>query len=76
MTKLRVQDVRVGDRVRGARGTELTVTRIDTGLLGRDDLIALVEDSDEQWMKLPVPLDGEVELLERPEAAAELSSQG
>ena len=58
-------EVRVGDRLRLSTGQELTVTRIDEGLLGRSELLAFVEDSDEQWLKLPSPRDGEVELVSR-----------
>jgi len=57
-----VADIRVGDRVR-ARGLDLTVTRIDHPFMGRDAMVALVEDSDEQWLKVPVALDGTVERL-------------
>jgi hypothetical protein len=58
-------DVRVGDRLRTRTGLELTVTRIDHGLLGRQDFLSFVEDSDEQWLKMPAPRDGEVELVSR-----------
>jgi hypothetical protein len=65
MTSISVRDVRLGDRLRARDGTELTVTRIDEGFLGRPEMLAFVEDSSEQWFKLPAPIDGEVELLER-----------
>jgi hypothetical protein len=65
MTTVSVRDVRVGDRLRARDGTELTVTRIDEGFLGRPEMLAFVEDSALQWFKLPAPIDGEVELLER-----------
>lgn len=58
-------EVRIGDRLRTRTGLELTVTRIDHGLLGRPDMLAFVEDSDEQWLKMPAPADGEVELVSR-----------
>jgi hypothetical protein len=64
-TTVRATDVRIGDRLRTRTGLELTVTRIDHGLLGREDFISFVEDSDEQWLKLPAPRDGEVELVSR-----------
>jgi hypothetical protein len=57
--------VRVGDRLRARSGTELTVTRIDEGFLGRDDMLAFVEDSEAQWFKMPAPRDGDVELVSR-----------
>ena len=62
---IKATEVRVGDRLRTPAGAELTVTRIDHGLLGRPEFLAFVEDSDQQWLKLPVPLDGEVELVGR-----------
>jgi hypothetical protein len=65
MTAVSVRDVRVGDRLLARDGTELTVTRIDEGFLGRSEMLAFVEDSSRQWFKLPAPIDGEVELLER-----------
>ncbi|MCW2542658.1 MAG: hypothetical protein JWM40_210 [Frankiales bacterium] len=56
-------EVQVGDRIR-SRELELTVTRIDVGMLGNPGLIAFVEDSETQWLKLPVPIDAEVEVLQ------------
>jgi hypothetical protein len=64
-TTVKATDVRIGDRLRTRTGLELTVTRIDHGLLGREDFISFVEDSDEQWLKLPAPRDREVELVSR-----------
>ena len=55
--------VRIGDRLRTRGGIELTVTRIDDSFLGRDDMVAFVEDSDTQWLKLPAPREGDVELV-------------
>ena len=62
-TTVRATEVRIGDRLRTRTGLELTVTRIDHGLLGREDFLSFVEDSDEQWLKMPVPRDGVVELV-------------
>jgi hypothetical protein len=64
-TTVKASDVRIGDRVRTRTGLELTVTRIDHGLLGRPDFVSFVEDSDEQWLKMPAPRDGDVELVSR-----------
>jgi hypothetical protein len=64
-TTVKASDVRVGDRVRARSGTELTVTRIDDGFMGMPNMLAFVEDSDEQWFKMPAPGDGEVELVRR-----------
>jgi len=52
--------VRVGDRIH-AHGLELLVTRIDCPFMGSEEFVAFVEDSDAQWLKLPVPIDGIVE---------------
>ena len=62
---VKASDVRIGDRLRTRTGLELTVTRIDQGLLGREDFLSIVEDSSEQWLKMPAPRDGEVELVSR-----------
>jgi hypothetical protein len=61
-------EVRLGDRLRARSGAELTVTRIDEGFMGRADMLAFVEDSEEQWFKLPALRDGEVELVRRDDA--------
>jgi hypothetical protein len=62
---VKASDVRIGDRLRTGTGLELTVTRIDQGLLGREDFLSFVEDSDEQWLKMPAPRDGQVEIVSR-----------
>jgi hypothetical protein len=63
---VKASEVRLGDRVRARSGTELTVTRIDEGFMGNPDMLAFVEDSDEQWFKMPALRDGDVELVQRP----------
>ena len=64
-TTVKATDVQIGDRLRTRTGLELTVTRIDHGLLHRPDFLSLVEDSDEQWLKMPAPRDADVELVSR-----------
>jgi len=64
-TKIKATEVRVGDRLRTRLGDELTVTRIDDEFMGREEMLAFVEDSDVQWMKMPAPRAGEVELVQR-----------
>jgi hypothetical protein len=64
-TTIAASDVRTGDRLRTRSGIELTVTRVDDTFLGRTDMLAFVEDSDEQWLKMPALHDGEVELVRR-----------
>jgi hypothetical protein len=66
-TMIAATDVLVGDRLRSRDGTELTVSRIDQGFLGRPEMFAFVEDSAEKWFKMPAPRDGEVELVRRAE---------
>jgi hypothetical protein len=56
-------DVTVGDRVR-YRGThEFVVARIDENLLGRTDLVCLIEDSPERWHAYPARRSEPVERL-------------
>jgi hypothetical protein len=62
---VKASTIRVGDRVRARSGTELIVTRIDEGFMGNPEMLAFVEDSDEQWFKMPALRDGEIELLQR-----------
>jgi hypothetical protein len=68
-TPIKASEVRVGDRIRSKTGHEFTVTRIDDGFMGRPDMIALVEDSADQWFKMPSQLDGEIPLIARGGAA-------
>ena len=62
---IKATEVRLGDRLRARSGAELTVTRIDEGFMGRANMLAFVEDSEEQWFKLPALRDGDVELIRR-----------
>jgi hypothetical protein len=62
---VKASEVRVGDRVRARSGTELIVNRIDEAFMGNPDMLAFVEDSEEQWFKMPAPRDGDVELVQR-----------
>jgi len=65
---VKATEVRLGDRLRARSGAELTVTRIDEGFMGRANMLAFVEDSEEQWFKLPALRDGDVELVGRDDA--------
>lgn len=58
-------EVRVGDRLRTRSGDELVVTRIDDAFLGRTDMLAFIEDTEHQWLKMPALRAGEVELIRR-----------
>jgi glutathione peroxidase len=65
---VKAAEVRVGDRVLAPGGTALLVSRIDEDMLGRDGLLAFVEDTPARWAKLPTPSDNEVEVLTGAEA--------
>ena len=65
---IRSTEVRVGDRLRARSGVEMTVTRIDQRFFGNDEMVAFVEDSEEQWFKMPALRDGDVELVRRDDA--------
>jgi hypothetical protein len=60
--KAKAADVRPGDRIRTADGTELTATRIEPSFLGRENMIAFIEDTPQRWFKRPVPVDADVEI--------------
>jgi hypothetical protein len=62
---VKATEVRLGDRLRARPGAPLTVTRIDEEFMGRANMLAFVEDSEEQWFKLPAVRDGDVELVGR-----------
>jgi hypothetical protein len=51
-----------GNRVR-LRDVEITVARVEPNFLGRDGMIAFVEDTPERWLKVPTTADAEVEVL-------------
>jgi hypothetical protein len=55
-------EVVAGDRVR-VRDVEITVARVEPNFLGRDGMIAFVEDTPERWLKVPTTADAEVEVL-------------
>jgi glutathione peroxidase len=58
-------EARPGDRVRPREGLELTATRIERPFLGRDEMLALIDSSDEGWLKVPVMADALVEVQRR-----------
>jgi hypothetical protein len=67
---VKATEVQLGDRLRARSGAELTVTRIDEEFMGRANMLAFVEDSEEQWFKMPALRDGDVELVRRDDAVA------
>jgi glutathione peroxidase len=60
---VKAAEVKVGDRVLAPNGTALLVNRIDEAMMGRDGLLAFVEDSPARWAKLPSASDAEVQVL-------------
>lgn len=44
-------------------GTVITVTRIETRFLDNDEMICLIEDTDERWRAQPLRTDGEIDVL-------------
>jgi glutathione peroxidase len=60
---VKAAEVKVGDRVLAPNGTALLVNRIDEAMMGRDGLLAFVEDSSARWAKLPSASDAEVQVL-------------
>ena len=57
-----VGEVKTGDRVRVYGAIELDVTRIDAPFLGREEMVLLVESTDQRWACAPVPTSVEVEV--------------
>jgi len=54
-------DVPVGTKIK-LYGQELLVTRKDFPFLGRDNMVLLVESTEERWHCLPAGVDTEVEV--------------
>lgn len=63
MATIKAADVQPGQRVRTPDGTELEATRIENGFMGREGMLAFIEDTPERWFKRPLPADADVELL-------------
>lgn len=59
---VKAADVQPGQRVRTADGMEITATRIERPFLGRDTMLAFIEDTPQRWYKKPAPLDADVEV--------------
>jgi hypothetical protein len=55
--------VKAGDHIRLASGVELVVARVETGFLGRPEMVAFIQDAPQPWFKAVSPLSGSVELL-------------
>jgi hypothetical protein len=55
-------EVRPGDRVRTGDGSEIVATRIEEKFLGRENMIAFIEDTPQRWFKRPMTIDADVEI--------------
>ncbi len=62
--RVAASEVAPGDRLR-IGGEEFLVSRIEAPFLGRNELVAFIEDTPERWRKQPVPVDAEIDVLER-----------
>ena len=56
-------EVRPGDRDRMRSGTVITVTRIEPRFLDSDEMLCLIEDTEERWRAQPVRRDAEIDVL-------------
>jgi hypothetical protein len=55
-------EVQPGDRVRTGDGREIVATRIEEKFLGRENMIAFIEDTPQRWLKRPMTIDADVEI--------------
>lgn len=60
----KASEVVVGDVVRTQAGDVVHVSRIDTAFMGREGMLALIEDTPERWYKRPVQADAQLEILD------------
>jgi hypothetical protein len=60
--KVPASQVAAGDTVR-LGSDEFVVARIEVPFLGRDELVAFIEDTPTRWHKQPVPVGTDVEVL-------------
>lgn len=61
-TAIAAEQVQPGDRVRMPSGQEVLVSRIEAPFLGREGMIAFIEDTPDRWFKQPVQRMSEVEV--------------
>ena len=60
-TSVPVAEVEPGTTVRLHNGMELLVSRVEQPFLGRDNMVAFIEDTSRRWYKAPMPVDGATE---------------
>ena len=61
MTTVKASEVKPGMKIR-LYEQDLEVTRVDHPFLGRDNMVLLVESTDQRWHCLPAGTDTEVEV--------------
>ena len=61
MSTVKAIDVKPGTKIR-LYEQDLLVTRVDYPFLGRDNMVLLVESTDQRWHCLPAGTDTEVEV--------------
>jgi hypothetical protein len=59
---VKASEVRPGQKVRTQDGTELVATRIERPFMGRNEMLAFIEDTETRWFKRPAPVDADVEI--------------
>lgn len=58
-------EIEAGVIVRLRNGDELEVSRIEPTFLGRDTMLAFIEDTPQRWFKAPFAHDADVEYRAR-----------
>ncbi len=56
-------EVQPGERVRLESGEELIATRIEVAFMGREEMLAFIEDTPQRWYKRPARTTANVEVL-------------
>jgi len=59
---VKADKVRIGDSVRTQTGQLVLVSRIESPFLGRPNMLALIEDTEDRWFKQPLSADADVEV--------------
>src|SRR5262249_23279029 len=61
-TTMTAADVQAGDVILLSTGTEMLVSRVEPRFMGRDGLLAFIEDSPARWFKQPIQQTTEVQV--------------
>jgi hypothetical protein len=56
-------DVVIGDVVRTQAGEVVKVSQIEANFMGREGMLAFIEDTPERWYKRPVRADADLDIL-------------